>query len=200
MTTLEDQIQQEIRDWSAHALEEPSDYFAGLPPCPYAKRAWADNKVTISFKYDGHMQDIYSAISKFCDDYDLHIIVDLAFEEDPEEFQDYLYQLNEAISDGIFIDKDIWLMGFHPNDAPNDLIDNQTFTPLVETEYAMIFVQRLSKVQVAADKLKAKGYYEKYLEEYDAEHLFIQRRDLYQRLMETTHGDETKEDDAWRPS
>jgi len=46
--------------------------------------------------------------------------------------------------------------------------------------------------------LKAKGYYDRYLDEYDAEHLFIQRRDLHQRLMETTHGDETKEDDARR--
>jgi len=197
---LEDQIAQEIRDWSAFALEQPSEDFANLPPCPYAKRAWADNKVTISFKYDGDMQDLYSAVSRFDDDYDLHIIVDLAFEEDPEQFQDYLYQMNEAISDGIFIDKDLWLMGFHPHDAPNELIDDQTFTPLVDVEYAMIFVQRLTKLQLAADKLKAKGYYDKYLEEYDAEHLFIQRRDLYERLMENSNGDETKEDDARRSS
>ena len=188
---LEDQIRQEIRDWSAHALEKPSELFSGLPPCPYAKRAWADSKVTISFKYDSDMQDVYSAISQFCDDYDLHILVDMAFEEDPEEFQDYLYQLNEAISDGIFIDKDIWLMGFHPHDEPNDLIDDQSFTPLVDVEYAIIFVQRLTKVQAAADKLKAKGYYDKYLSEYDAEHLFLQRRDLFQRLMEFKNGDET---------
>lgn len=89
-------------------------------------------------------------------------------------------------------------MGFHPHDEPNDLIDDQTFTPLVDVEYAMIFVQRLTKVQAAADKLKAKGYYDKYLDEYDAEHLFIQRRDLYQRLTETEHGYETQENDAWR--
>ena len=188
---LEEQIIQEIKEWSAHALEQPSEYFAGLPPCPYAKRAWADNKVTISFKYDGHMQDLYTAISQFQDEFDLHIIVDLAFEEDPEEFQDYLYQMNEAISDGLFIDKDIWLMGFHPHDEPNELIDDQSFTPLVEVEYAMIFVQRLTQVHVMADKLKSKGYYDKYLDEYDAEHLFMQRRDLYQRLTETEHGYET---------
>ena len=144
------------------------------------------------------MQDLYSAVSQFEDEFELHIIVDLAFEEDPEEFQDYLCQFNEAISDGIFIDKDIWVMGFHPHDGPNDLIDDKTFTPLVDTEYAMIFVQRLTKVQTAADKLKAKGYYDKYLDEYDAEYLFIQRRDLHKRLMENSHGDETKEDDARR--
>ena len=195
---LEEQIIREIKEWSAHALEQSSEYFAGLPPCPYAKRAWADNKVTISFKYTSHMQDLYSAVSQFEDEFELHIIVDLAFEEDPEEFQDYLYQMNGAISDGFFIDKNIWLMGFHPHDEPNDLIDDQTFTPLVDVEYAMIFVQRLTKVHSAADKLKAKGYYDKYLEEYDAEHLFLQRQDLYQRLMEIKRGDETQKNDARR--
>ena len=31
----------EIRSWSKHALEKPLDYFNGLPPCPYAEKAWA---------------------------------------------------------------------------------------------------------------------------------------------------------------
>jgi hypothetical protein len=53
---------------------------------------------------------------------------------------------------------------------------------MVEDEYAMIFVQRLSKVQEAADKLAKKGYYDNYLEEYNAEEIFQKREDLYRRL------------------
>lgn len=183
MVTVEETIRQEIRDWSAHVLENPSDYFSGLPPCPYAQRAWSEKRVLISFKRDFHQQDIVNAILKFSDDYDVHIIVDLAFEEDPEEFEQYLYELNEFISEGVFGDKDLWLMGFHPNDVHNDVIEDQSFTPLVETQYALIFVQRLTKLQEAADKLESKGYYEQYLQEYDASHLFQQRRNLYNRLM-----------------
>ena len=194
--TLEDQIIQELKDWSAHALEQASEEFNNLPPCPYARQAWLNDKIAISFKYDGDLQHLYSAISRYEDKYDLHIIVDLRFKEDPDEFQDYLDKLNDAISLGMFIDKDIWVMGFHPYDDPNDLIDDETFEPLVETEYALIFVQRLSKLQASADKLKAKGYYDKYLEEYDASHIFEKRRELYDRLKETTHGNETEEDDA----
>ena len=88
----------------------------------------------------------------------------------------------------IFIEKDMWVMGFHPHDEANDFIDDQSFMQMVEDEYAMIFVQRLSKLQEAADKLKEKGYYDRYVEEYDVEEIFNRRADLYRRLK---NGDET---------
>jgi hypothetical protein len=51
----------------------------------------------------------------------------------------------------------------------------------------MTFVQRLTKVQEAADKLKQMGYYGAYLEEYNASELFEKRKTLYRRLK---NGDE----------
>jgi hypothetical protein len=168
--------------WSDHTLHKPNPFYNGMPPCPYAQKAWEDNKVLILFKYDTNMQVLYSTISQWEDAFDLVIIVDMAFQKDPDVFHDYLEQLNEAISDGVFIDRDMWLMGFHPHDEPNDFIDDNSFMQIVEDEYAMIFVQRLSKVQESADKLAKKGYYDNYLEEYDAEQIFQKRELLYRRL------------------
>ena len=178
----ESQICQEIMAWSDHTLHKPNPFYNGMPPCPYAQKAWEDNKVLILFKYDTNMQVLYSTISQWEDAFDLVIIVDMAFQKDPDVFHDYLEQLNDAISDGIFIDRDMWLMGFHPHDEPNDFIDDNSFMQIVEDEYAMIFVQRLSKVQESADKLAKKGYYDNYLEEYDAEQIFQNRELLYRRL------------------
>ena len=178
----ESQICQEIMAWSDHTLHKPNPFYNGMPPCPYAQKAWEDNKVLILFKYDTNMQVLYSTISQWEDAFDLVIIVDMAFQKDPDVFHDYLEQLNEAISDGVFIDRDMWLMGFHPHDEPNDFIDDNSFMQIVEDEYAMIFVQRLSKVQESADKLTKKGYYDNYLEEYDAEQIFQKRELLYRRL------------------
>ena len=79
-------------------------------------------------------------------------------------------------------------MGFHPHDEANDFVDDQSFMQMVEDEYAMIFVQRLSKLQESADKLAQKGYYDNYLVEYDAEAIFSKRAELHRRLK---HGDET---------
>ena len=60
---------------------------------------------------------------------------------------------------------------------------------MVETPYAMIFVQRLSKLQQAADKLDKKGYYDTYDAEYNARDIYELRETLYRRLKD---GDETQ--------
>ena len=44
---VEQAIVQEIMQWSAVALEKPSSHFNDLPPCPYARAAWLDNKVSV---------------------------------------------------------------------------------------------------------------------------------------------------------
>lgn len=181
-------ICEEIMSWSHHTLQKPNPYYNGLPPCPYAQKAWEDEKVVILFKYDTNWQVLYSTISQWEETFDLVLIVDKAFNKDADAFHDYLDQMNEAIAEGIFIDRDMWLMGFHPYDDANDFIDDSTFMQIVEEEYALVFVQRLSKVHEAADKLAKKGYYDNYLEEYNAEELFQKRSDLYRRLK---NGNET---------
>lgn len=178
----EKQICEEILAWSAHTLQKPNPYYNGLPPCPYAQKAWEDEKVILLFKYEYGMQVLYSTLSQWEDAFDLAIIVDLNFKKDPDEFHDYLEQINQAVSDGFFIDRDMWVMGFHPHDDANDFVDDQSFMQMVDDEYAMIFVQRLSKVQEAADKLAQKGYYDNYLAEYNASEIFEQRANLYRRL------------------
>lgn len=179
-------IVEEIRAWSAYALEKNSPHFNNLPPCPYAKKAWQDNRVAIIFRYGGN-QCLFNVLTEFNPAFDLVIIVDCHIRETPEEFHDYLDGLNDAISRGIFGDRDLWVMGFHPDDDANDFVDDGTFEPHVNTPYALTFVQRLTKVQEAADKLKQLGYYDAYLAEYDASELFTKREALYRRL---TNGNE----------
>ena len=124
----EREICEEILAWSYHTLQKPNAYYNNLPPCPYAQKAWEESKVIFLFKYDSNMQVLYSTISQWEDDFDLVIIVDLSFKSDPDEFHDYLDGINECISNGVFIDRDIWVMGFHPHDEPNDFIDDQSMT------------------------------------------------------------------------
>ena len=184
----EQDICQEIMAWSEHTLQKPNPFYNNLPPCPYAQKARKENKVAILFKYGDNLQCLYSTISQWDDAFELVIIVDMDFNSDADYFHEYLDTLNDAISNGVFIDRDIWLMGFHPYDDPNDFIDDNSFMHTVEEEYAMIFVQRLSKVQEAADKLFKKGYYDNYLREYDAQEIFNKREQLYRRL---ENGNET---------
>ena len=161
---LEQEICDEIKDWSRHALESPNEEYGGLPACAYAKKAWEEDKVGFSFKYSPSYQPLYTIISTFEGIYDVVILVDLIYEKSSKKFHEYLWDLNKAISEGFFIQKDMWVMGFHPDDEPNEDIDDGSFEPEVDTEYAMIFIQRLSKLQEASDKLRKTGYYEHYFE------------------------------------
>ena len=140
------------------------------------------------FKYENNRQCLYSTVSQFDDNFDLVIIVDFKFDEDPEIFHTYLDEMNDAISNGMFIDKDVWVMGFHPHDEESEFIEDVEFEPHVDAEYAMIFVQRLSKLQEAADKLDKKGYYDVYNSQFNAREIYEKRDRLYRRLKD---GDET---------
>ena len=185
---LETSIKTEIMRWSKEVLEVPSPHFNGVPPCPYARQAWADEKVAIVFKHEESYQSLYSCVSQYDDRFDLAILVDLVNDKPPEAFHEYLDDLNDFIATGAFIDKDIWLMGFHPDDDVNDFVEDVEFEVETETPYAMIFVQRLSKLQESADKLDKKGYYGIYDPEYNALEIYAKRKNLYRRLK---NGDET---------
>jgi len=179
---VEKAVVDEIKSWSNKVLEKPNVFFNNLPPCPYAKKAWLEDKVAILFKNEDSYQDLYSALSQWEDTYDLAILVDFAFEKDPDLFHQFLNDVNLGISKGFFIDSDMWVMGFHPYDEAPEFSEEADFEPLTDVNYAMIFVQRLSKLQESAYKIKKNGYYDNYDEEYNASYIFKRREDFYRRL------------------
>ena len=182
-------IIKEIKDWSEQVLEPSNPEFNDLPACPYAKAAWQEHKVKIVFKFEKEdYKQLYMALHNWSDLKDLTIIVDTEFIRDNDEFHQFVDNVNKAIADNVFRDRDMWVMGFHPDDSPNEYVDDSAFCNLTEEVYAIIFVQRLSKLHESADKLKKRGYYKIYNYEYDAEEIFKLRETLYRRLK---HGNET---------
>ena len=57
----EQDICQEIMAWSEHTLQKPNPFYNNLPSCPYAQKAWQENKVAILFKY-GDNYNVYTAL------------------------------------------------------------------------------------------------------------------------------------------
>ena len=53
------------RSWSREVLEQPSKYLKGMPPCPYAKQAWKQDKVMVV-----ELEDIILQADKYCFDFD----------------------------------------------------------------------------------------------------------------------------------
>ena len=179
---LEDSIRKEIRDWSKHSLEKANENYNGFPPCPYAAKAWIDNKVDIQFKYDLSPEKLYENISHYNDKYELIILVDLEYELEPDRFHGYLEGINEAISNNAFQDKDIYVMGFHPEDDTNEIIESDSFETEVDDVYSMIFIQRLSLLERASEKLRSKGYYDRTYGNYKVDEILQKRNKLFRRL------------------
>ena len=65
-------IEEDIISWSKDFLEIPNVKLNGLPPCPYARKAWADDKVVFSINtgLNGLMQEV-----RTFNDHDYEIVV-----------------------------------------------------------------------------------------------------------------------------
>lgn len=168
-------VEADIRNWSHNFLEIPNVKLNGLPPCPYARKAWADNQV--KFSINTGLDGLREEIEKF-DTHSYDIIVWADEDMPPIDYLDgWCDGMNEAFSvAGI----DLHLMVFHPeydaSEAGLDFLDESGITS-EELVYCMIFVQRLSILDDAAISLEKSGYY-KHFPEDTYQSLVIERRKL----------------------
>lgn len=157
--SLEGQIKEEIRLWSQEALEQPiEDYYNGLPACPFAKKAWLDNRVDFVFKRNSSWDILSDTIKSWDDSKDVIILIDFNY-LGLEELYEFLLSLNDTLSEE---GSDMFVMGFHPEEGivkSNELVSD-SFEMTDDNSYAMIFVQRLTKLQEASNLLRDKGYYD----------------------------------------
>lgn len=175
--SVEGQIKKELRLWSKEALEKPNENYNGLPACPFAKKSWLENRVGFTFKRSSSWDILFETIQNWDDSKDVVILIDFEYPE-LNEMYEFLDVLNETLSDD---SSDMFVMGFHPEAESNEFL-NDSFEMTDDNSYAMIFLQRLTKLQEASNLLRDKGYY-KFCEDYYAnESLYVHREGLYRRL------------------
>jgi hypothetical protein len=136
-------IVEEIKRWSRDVLQQPSDFF----------NAWVNNRVKITF--GGQDQTLKSFDYLDDDRTDLVIVVVSDWKHD--EIEEWCNMQNK-----ILVEKDLVLMPFVPGSGvgtgqPEEEMED--WEPLVEEEYAMVFIQRLSDVVAASENLENAGYY-----------------------------------------
>tara|TARA_Y100001972_G_C7605815_1_gene303632 strand:- start:226 stop:774 length:549 start_codon:yes stop_codon:yes gene_type:complete len=143
----------EIRNWSEQVLEKPSSHFNGLPPCPFARKAWAQESVKIDF---GNSE----TVTKHCNNWDekIELLIVIAENWNFDDLEKWCEEKNEDICKD-----DLTIMAFVPDENSQDtgqpIEEQENWDSLIEEPYAMIFIQRLSLVNTASEKLENKGYY-----------------------------------------
>ena len=151
-----DLIKEEIRLWSKDVLERPSANFEQMPPCPYAQKAWKNDKVKIHVTNDLTLAvDIKRNNPPKGEE--VEVIAWTGWEDmDVQEFDNWIDSQNEKHNG-------TWIIGFHPNHPEDENINE--FEGNGAPEHGMILVQSLSHLAESSEKILKKGYYKKYSEE-----------------------------------
>ena len=134
------------------------DKATGFAPCPFAKKAYQGNKLKI-VNCDS---DFLAKVSKECKDFDPNYSVVICIEEEPSQSYEEVESACMALNEWFALNKiDVWVLSF-------------------QTNFTMVFIQRLSELDEASQKLEKMGYYESY-DPSDYVKLILNRRYQYRR-------------------
>ena len=147
----EQNVRQKLTDWLVNFVEKPNPLLNNWPPCPYARQARVANQIHIVF-------DSPLEIAQYKSSLDTHDVVVLCF--DHTKYSASQIELFTKHVNSILIWHDCVVLEDHPESEEfiNDAKMNFG-------ECGLMILQRLSKLNTAADQLRDKGYYDTWSEE-----------------------------------
>ncbi len=140
-------LEQEVEKWIEQSISKPNKIFGNLPPCPYARKAWKDKKVSVltdTFTHD------YDKLASGELDVILIVLKGATFESLLVEKN----SLQKNLGKGVVVLED------HPEQKEDVMGYNLNFGKPV------LFVQNRDKLNEARKYLKTKDYYQNFDEEY----------------------------------
>lgn len=159
------QAQQDIMTWITDFVEVPREELGGWPLCPYARQARLKNLIDIR----SGTADPYADARSITDmgSHDVIVVVYDPQEYDAAEFNTLIDDANAAFLQG----RGLIALADHPADPEEvrGVVMNQG-------QYALMFVQDLSKLNSHARQLAQRGFYDLWPEEY-LQMLFRGRQD-----------------------
>jgi hypothetical protein len=160
------QVKQDILSWSETFLEAPNAELGGWAPCPYARRARLANQVDIRIGKDPY-HDLEYLCGQGLGTYQVVI-----YAYDPAEWtQDYFTPRLVSANRDFLLAADLIALEDHPDDPEivNGVCMNQGI-------YALAMCQALNDLDLKAQLIAAKGFYNTWPEKYLTQ-LFQHRRD-----------------------
>ena len=180
-----EKIKLDVINWSKYVLE-PMNKHLGFPACPFAAKWRKDGKLRIEVrsdktKYEKHLTTLLKDWNK--KHHDILIFCDPYFDQyDEEQFQEKIDFYNKTYNK-----RDVYFMGFHPNNPANsedqEFLVDPTDDCKYETDlgYSMMLIQKFKQLYDASCKLHKIGYYKKWPAEYYDE-VVKTRQEAYEKL------------------
>ena len=142
---------EKIEKWIKETLSKPHETFNNLPACPFAKKAWLENKVEIH-----EDRNLYEIDFKRLLTGELDVIMFLL--EPTIDVDEFDRQVN--LTKAVVKDKYI-VLDDHPQHE-----EKVSGFKLNLKDYAAIFVQSREKLEKARASLVIQGYYKNFTEDY----------------------------------
>ena len=185
-------IKSEVRLW-AERLTQNNPHFAGLPACPFAKKAIADDRVDVRMDFGWQYCEVVRTAKHLPQRKSLIIQAELNPQMSAEKMHADIRKMNMHLSQ-----QNIWLIGFHPDDPDPDFDDDsEDFKSLVDEPFAMIFIQRLTELDDASRVLEAQRYYTRASHE---EIMELYRRRQAREEYDNGNGKKARSAGTWRKS
>ena len=161
-----EQVQADILTWIENFVEVPHPALGGWPPCPFARQARLKKTFEVYLGSDPYF-DLKNRARWGMGDREVVIYVYDPVEWPHELFASSLDQSNQEF----LLDADILVLEDHPADVEmvNGICMNQG-------TYALALVQSLSDLNIKAQQMAAKGFYDTWPEDYLSA-LFQHRKD-----------------------
>jgi hypothetical protein len=156
-------ISDNIKSWIDTFLSVPHPIFNNLPPCPYAKKAWAEERVLVKEIKDPVEYNLQTSMSNYGFLWPDADVVIFAF--DPNKITAYdLKELVDKVQRRVLDAKGLVALEDHPDDE--EAIESVV---LNNGDMGLVLVQPRKKLEEARKHLDALGYYRYWPEEYKSE-------------------------------
>lgn len=146
----QEQIRSELNRWLVEFVEAANPALNGWPPCPYARAARLGGMIDIVFADVAEFVDVITISKEMLKTKDVVVVCFDPANISPENLQEFVASMNQTL-----MPQDYVILEDHPN-APE-------YVNGVKMNFGLcglLVIQPLSKLNNAADKLKAQGYYD----------------------------------------
>jgi hypothetical protein len=143
-------IKTKLNQWMVEFVEANNPALGNWAPCPYAKAARISGMISTKFANISELRDVVRESMVTLETKDVVVICFDHHNISPEYLQEFVADMNKML-----MPLDYVILEDHP-DAPEYVNGvNMNFGLC-----GLLVIQKLSKLNTAADKLKAQGYYD----------------------------------------
>jgi hypothetical protein len=142
-------ITEQLDQWLQEFVEQPNPKLGEWAPCPYARQARINNKISIKFCEVFEFTDVIRESFLTLEQKDVVVICFDHIQIDPVSLQEYVAGINKTLMPINYV-----ILEDHP--------DSPEFINGVKMNFGhcgLLILQKLDKLNTAADQLREKGYY-----------------------------------------